>query len=230
MALPYIHFPSRPKAKSRCQWLLLEYSSCLILWSGAKTAVTILLYLRQVKWNSKGHTSWTETSWQCYPTSKVSAKQLHLHFIQFSSANRSLSWRMFLIIVFFFVLMYHLRGRCSKGKGRGIWARGPARGRREERNSFLLPPPSFLACPLRFSLAPNPLSLSFRTPATKAIQNYTEPGSIKAMITSGQPLSVKQSLHWLVPSRFSCSVLNNRDFKIQRRGRQQERQKNNGCN
>ena len=140
MALPYIHFPSRPKAKSRCQWLLLEYSSCLILWSGAKTAVTILLYLRQVKWNSKGHTSWTETSWQCYPTSKVSAKQLHLHFIQFSSANRSLSWRMFLIIVFFFVLMYHLRGRCSKGKGRGIWARGPARGRREERNSFLLPP------------------------------------------------------------------------------------------
>ena len=44
-------------------------------------------------------------------------------------------------------------------------------------------PSSFLACLSRFSRASNPLSLSFRTPATKAI-NYTLPGSIKAMIGS----------------------------------------------
>ena len=78
-----------------------------------------------------------------------------------------------------------------EGEGH-LGARPRAREKGEEE---LLPPPSFLACPLRFSLAPNPLSLPFRTPATKAIQNYTEPGSIKTMITSDQPLSVKQSLH-----------------------------------
>ena len=100
---------------------------------------------------------------------------------------------MFLIIVFFFCFNVSPAWQVFEREGEGhLGARPRAR---EKGGEELLPPSSFLACPLRFSLAPNPLSLPFRTPATKAIQNYIEPGSIKAMITSDQPLSVKQSLH-----------------------------------
>ena len=82
---------------------------------------------------------------------------------------------------------------------------------REKGGEEVLPPPSFLTCPSRFSCASNLLFLSFRTSVTKAIK-CTVPGSIKAMIRSDQirsdqPLSVKQSLHWLIPSRLSCILL-----------------------
>ena len=131
-------FSIRPKAKVRCQKLLLEYSPCLIFWSGAKTAVPF--YSNCCRQNETPKvTSWTETSWQCYPSSKVSAKQLHLHFIHFSSENHSLSCGMFLIIGFSKCIACVTGVRKGRRRELGREAARKGEGRTGTPSSFLLP-------------------------------------------------------------------------------------------